>query len=250
MEVHKAFLYMVITGILLSIYPNQGSEKGLFILPGAPVAWGQSSPDSSAIRAFLPPNSVLEQVDFINRDIIVVFKQLETLRDTTGQIWWGALRRGEVRRGKFHLFWVWKVPTFGKNYENLFIKGLNPEGVLEIMLFTTSGAHRTYLDAVLFDGKTYKTLNGEYFTRFRYNNPQYLTEFLTADEGIWLSDLDKDGNVEILSASRYHWSEYMLGIYKWEYGQYVMRERKQVTKEQLLKLMESSMGDSYQDGHI
>lgn len=250
MEVSKVFLYVVIIGSLFFTYSDQGSESRLLIRLGASTAWSQSSMDSSTIRAFLPPNSVLEHVDFINRDIIVVFKQLESLKGTTGQIWWGALRRSESRRRGPHLLWVWKVPTFGKNYEDLLIRDLNPEGILEIMLLTTSGAHRTYLDAVLFDGKTYKTLNGEYFTHLRYNNPQYLTEFLTADEGIWLSDLDKDGNVEILTASRYQWSEYMLGIYKWEYGQYVMRERKQVTKEQLLKLMESSMGNSYQDGHI
>jgi hypothetical protein len=59
-----------------------------------------------------------------------------------------------------------------------------------ILLFTTSGAHRTYLDGVQFNGQTYKTLTGEHFTHLKYNNPRYLTQFITGDEGIWLNNLE------------------------------------------------------------
>jgi hypothetical protein len=211
---------------------------------GIQGAWGQDSSNRSDVKALLPPNAVLEHVRPIGQDLIVVFKQKEPGKDIRGQVWWGALRRVTIRRKGPHLSWIWKSLTYGKNYEDLFVKSLNHNGHVEILLFTTSGAHRAYLDGVQFDGKTYRTLSGEYFTHVKYINPQYLTEFITGDEGIWIQDLDKDGNMEVLTANRRRLEDkYFLNIYKWEEDQYRLVEGKEVSEEELLKVIREE-GDS------
>jgi len=249
MAVWKVFLCTLFIGVVGGIGSNWGAERGFLAGLETQEAWGGPSSDSSAIQALLPPNSVLEYVSSLNLDMIVVFKQRETAASNTGQIWWGALRRREARRQRASLVWVWKSPTYGKNYEGLFVRSLTQEGLIEVLLLTTSGAHRTYLDGVQFDGKIYKTLAGDYFTHLRYNNPQYLTEFLTADEGIWFKDLDADGNREILLANRYQGEDYLLSVYKREEGQYVLIERKQIPEEQLLNLIQPGR-EPNPNGHV